>query len=210
MLRKNTKSKCSLLILTFAWFSFENSNPNPQERPGWGQLQWDHWLCQVRALYRGAPRTVPLALLSTYTRLENKVIAGLRWALDCFEIFSFPSPVNRIRLYWELFSSLTPYGIFLPESSKLSQLSTPRTQLLSNQTHMYNGGIAPRHPGSCYCCGKWHMLSKKAYNVGEHITEYHLQWGFCTITSFFFLPGNSGSRRDHLPLWGEQAVEPSS
>lgn len=175
MLRKNTKSKCSLLILTFAWLSFENSNPNPPERPRWGQLQWDHWLCQPRVLYGRVPRMVPFALLSTYTRLENNVITGLRWAVDRFEIFSFPSPVNKIRLYWEIFSYLNPYGIFLPESSKLSQFSTPRTQVLSNQTQIYNGGIAPRNPGSCYCCGKWQVPSKETHNVGEHITEYHLQ-----------------------------------
>lgn len=164
---KNTKIKCSLLILTFAWFSFENLNPNSQERPGWGQLQWDHWLHQVRALYRRAPRIVPFALLSTHTRLENNVIPGLCWALDCFEIFSFPSTFNKITMYWEPFSSLHPYGIFLPESSKLSQFSILKTQVLSNETQMYNEGVAPRHPGSCYCCGKWHMLSKKTYNVGE-------------------------------------------
>lgn len=51
--------------------------------------------------------------------LENNFITIFTTASSGFEIFSFLSPVNKGRMYWELCSSSHPYSIFLPESSKL-------------------------------------------------------------------------------------------
>lgn len=132
MLRENTKSKMFPPNFNFC-FSFENSNPNPQERFGWGQLQWDHWLCQVRAPYSfidvaGTVSSVDGHLNSR----QNNFITTLHWGLYFFEFCCFPLPLNKSRFYLEL-SSLHPY-IFLPKSSKLGQFSMAWTLLLSNHT----------------------------------------------------------------------------
>lgn len=172
-------------------FSFENSNPNPQERPGWGQLQWDHWLCQVRAPYpfTDVAGTVPSVLVSTWTQSREQFYHWTTLSSVFLWICSFSLTLNKSRIYWEL-SSLHPFGIFLPKSSTLTQFSMVWTQCLVTKLHTHNGGgMAATFLGSLLLWEMTHALKEKMYKHWRR--GCHWELGVLLphqLTGLFFLP----------------------
>ena len=96
--------------------------------------------------------------------------AGLWIALKSF---LFPHLSTKSGCTGSFFLLWIPMASFSQSLANWANFPHPGPKCLVTK-HKYTGGVAPRYPGYCYCCGKWHVLSK-TYNVGEHITEYHLQ-----------------------------------